>query len=72
MAFPDRAKPIATCVAESCASCPVQGRIHCHFRPRDLIHFLPAQSIRCQALAATEQELTALITNTIDCITATC
>ncbi len=40
MAFPDPSKPIATCVASDCVDCPVQGRIHCHFRPRDLVHFL--------------------------------
>ncbi len=40
MAFPDPSKPIATCVAEDCAGCPVNGRIHCHFRPGDLAHFL--------------------------------
>ena len=40
MAFPDPLKPIATCTAEDCAGCPVEGRIHCHFRLGDLVHFL--------------------------------
>jgi hypothetical protein len=40
MAFPDPSKPIATCVAPDCAECPVQGKIHCHFRAQDLAHFL--------------------------------
>ena len=40
MAFPDPSEPIATCVADDCTDCPVQDRIHCHFRPGDLIHFL--------------------------------
>jgi hypothetical protein len=33
-------KTIATCVAEACDDCDVQNRIHCHFRLKDLIHFL--------------------------------
>ena len=40
MAFPDPSQPIATCVANDCAGCPVQGKIHCHFRFRDLLYFL--------------------------------
>ncbi len=40
MAFPDPRKPIATCSATSCVDCPVSGKVHCHFRPKDLIHFL--------------------------------
>lgn len=40
MAFPDPTKPIATCSASSCAECPVAARVHCHFRPRDYLHFL--------------------------------
>ncbi len=40
MAFPDPLKPIATCKAEDCAGCPVEGRIHCHFGPGDLVYFL--------------------------------
>ncbi len=33
-------KPIATCDAVSCDDCPVPGRVHCHFRLRDWVHFL--------------------------------
>lgn len=40
MAFPDLTQPIATCSADSCADCPVSAKVHCHFRPRDLLHFL--------------------------------
>lgn len=40
MAFPDPTKPIATCAASTCTDCPVSEKIHCHFRPKELIHFL--------------------------------
>ena len=40
MSFPDPSKPIKTCEASDCADCPVSNSIHCHFRPKDLIHFL--------------------------------
>lgn len=40
MAFPDPTLPIATCSASSCADCPVSTKVHCHFRPKDLVHFL--------------------------------
>jgi hypothetical protein len=40
MMFLDPCKPIATCVSESCDNCDVQNSIHCHFKPKDLIHFL--------------------------------
>lgn len=40
MAFPDPTSPIATCSASSCAECPVSAKVHCHFRPKDLLHFL--------------------------------
>ena len=40
MAFLDPSKPIATCVSPDCTDCPVAERVHCHFRPRDLIRFL--------------------------------
>ena len=40
MLFLDPNKPIATCVSETCNGCPVHKTLHCHFRPRDLIHFL--------------------------------
>jgi hypothetical protein len=40
MFFLDPNKPRATCVSETCDGCPVQKTLHCHFRPKDLIHFL--------------------------------
>lgn len=40
MAFPDPTCPIATCIAGSCVDYPVSEKVHCHFRPKDLIHFL--------------------------------
>jgi len=40
MAFPDPTLPIATCSASSCVDCPVSAKVHCHFRPKELIHFL--------------------------------
>ncbi|MGB6064417.1 MAG: hypothetical protein WBG50_06390 [Desulfomonilaceae bacterium] len=40
MWFLDPEKPLATCVAESCAGCPVGEELHCHFRFRDLAHFM--------------------------------
>jgi len=40
MFFLDPGKPIATCVSEPCNGCSLQKTLHCHFRPRDLIHFL--------------------------------
>ena len=40
MAFLDPSKPITTCTASDCKDCPVSSKIHCHFRPNDLIHFL--------------------------------
>ncbi len=40
MAFPDPTGPITTCSAISCEGCPVAGKVHCHFQPRDLVHFL--------------------------------
>ncbi|MFZ0448212.1 MAG: hypothetical protein WAL98_03135 [Desulfatiglandaceae bacterium] len=36
----DPDKPIATCRCETCDECPVGQTLHCHFRPRDLFHFL--------------------------------
>lgn len=38
--FLDPAKPIQTCISESCDGCAVHETLHCHFRPTDLIHFL--------------------------------
>jgi hypothetical protein len=40
MAFSDASNPIATCVASDCNDCPVKTAVHCHFRPKDLAHFL--------------------------------
>ncbi|MBW2092816.1 MAG: hypothetical protein JRI34_11945 [Deltaproteobacteria bacterium] len=36
----DPKKPLQTCISESCDGCAVSESLHCHFRPRDLIHFL--------------------------------
>lgn len=40
MSFLDPSKPIATCEASDCIDCPVEVAVHCHFRPKDLVHFL--------------------------------
>ena len=40
MAFPDPTKPISTCSSSTCADCPISAKVHCHFRPKDLFHFL--------------------------------
>jgi hypothetical protein len=40
MMFLDPEKPIATCVSETCNGCPVGETLHCHFKLKDLIHFL--------------------------------
>ncbi|MHC4597658.1 MAG: hypothetical protein ACYS47_01505 [Planctomycetota bacterium] len=40
MMFFHPSKPIATCTAKDCADCPVANVVHCHFRLRDLTHFL--------------------------------
>jgi len=40
MKFLDPNKPIATCISETCDHCAVRDALHCHFIPRDLIHFL--------------------------------
>lgn len=40
MKFLDPSTPIATCVSRECDSCAVRKTLHCHFTPRDLIHFL--------------------------------
>jgi hypothetical protein len=37
--FLDPNKPLITCVAETCAGCPVRRELHCHFSARDLLHF---------------------------------
>lgn len=33
-------KPIATCISETCDNCTIKNLLHCHFTPKDLIHFL--------------------------------
>jgi len=40
MMFLNPEKPIATCESSSCNDCPVDNIIHCHFKLKDLIHFL--------------------------------
>ena len=40
MAFLDPSKPLATCVASDCNDCPVSKDVHCHFRAKELAHFL--------------------------------
>ncbi len=40
MAFNDPTKPLATCSSETCSGCGVEDKIHCHFQPLDLFHFL--------------------------------
>ncbi len=40
MWFLDPEKPLATCVAESCAGCPAGEELHCHFKLRDLGQFM--------------------------------
>ena len=40
MWFLDPERPLATCVAESCVGCPVGDKLHCHFRFRELAHFM--------------------------------
>jgi len=40
MPFLDPSKSIVTCVASDCTDCPVEGVVHCHFRPKELAHFL--------------------------------
>ena len=39
-AFLDPNKPIVTCASESCEGCEVGQKVHCHFRARELAHFL--------------------------------
>ena len=40
MLFLDPNKPIKTCVSENCDGCAIHETLHCHFRPKDLMHFL--------------------------------
>ncbi|MBW2053654.1 MAG: hypothetical protein JRG97_00420 [Deltaproteobacteria bacterium] len=40
MLFLDPKKPLQTCVSENCDDCAVKEAVHCHFRPKDLLHFL--------------------------------
>jgi len=34
MLFLDPNKPIATCISESCDDCPVNTKLHCHFKAK--------------------------------------
>jgi hypothetical protein len=38
--FLDPDEPISTCASITCDDCPVCEKIHCHFKPKDLLHFL--------------------------------
>lgn len=38
--FLDPDKPLATCLAKTCAGCALADRVHCHFAARDLVPFL--------------------------------
>lgn len=38
--FLDPSKPIATCISETCDNCNASKTLHCHFKLKDLIHFL--------------------------------
>ena len=38
--FLDPNKPITTCISDKCDDCTVRNALHCHFKLRDLIHFL--------------------------------
>jgi len=64
MAFLDQNQPIATCSASSCVDCPVSAKVQCHFRPKDLVHFLlisfPGFIIGAAAIFAFNQWLTAI------------
>ncbi len=40
MMFLNPKTPLATCGSASCDDCVIDNRLHCHFRPKDLIHFL--------------------------------
>ncbi len=38
--FLDSSKPITTCVSEDCSNCKAGNAINCHFKAKELIHFL--------------------------------
>ncbi len=38
--FLNAEKPIQTCQADACDGCAVNHSIHCHFKLKDLVHFL--------------------------------
>ena len=40
MMFLDPQKPIATCGSDNCDDCDINSILHCHFSPKDWIHFL--------------------------------
>jgi hypothetical protein len=37
--FLDPSKPLSTCFSAGCDGCPLQDRLQCHFRGRDLLRF---------------------------------
>ncbi len=39
MAFLEETKPISTCKASNCNSCPTADSVHCHFSKKELLHF---------------------------------
>jgi hypothetical protein len=39
MAFLDPDTPLATCTSKGCNNCTAGKRVHCHFRPKELVHF---------------------------------
>jgi hypothetical protein len=40
MSFLDPNKPLATCTSENCDNCAAGEHVHCHFRPKELFHFV--------------------------------
>ena len=40
MLFLNPRKPLATCESTYCDDCVIDNKLHCHFRLKDLIHFL--------------------------------
>jgi hypothetical protein len=40
MIFLNSQKPLATCESTCCDDCVIDNNLHCHFRLKDLIHFL--------------------------------
>jgi hypothetical protein len=42
--FLDPQRPLSTCSSADCHDCPLQSRLQCHFRGRDLVQFLAIAS----------------------------